>query len=240
MTSELAPPIISKIKMADKVQEWTEKWEKGTTSWHREKVDDRLKKHLNQLTNGRPNISILVTWCGKSLDLAWLCSEGHNVVGIELSEIAAKQFFSENSIPFSITKEREFIVYQATDRKLKFIVGDFYNVTPEVTETFEAIWDHNAFGAVYPTDRKQYISLLITLLKPGGRILLSNWEYGENKRDKAPFSLSAELIKSLFEESFTTELLDKSEEYSEYFIKKFNVDWGYELLHLLSHKSAQT
>ena len=66
------------------------------------------------------------------------------MVGIELSEIGVLEFFEENGIPYSVTKEGEFAVYEAKDRKLKLINGDFYKVTPEVAGTFEAVWDSSA------------------------------------------------------------------------------------------------
>ena len=62
-----------------------------------------IQKNLHLLTSGRTKISILVTLCGKSLDLLWLCEQGHDVVGVELSEIAVKQLFEENGIPHSIS-----------------------------------------------------------------------------------------------------------------------------------------
>ena len=63
-------------------------------------MDNNIQE-LEELTQGQPSASILVTWCGKSVDMPWLCSQGYNVVGIELSAIAVRQFFEENKIPYS-------------------------------------------------------------------------------------------------------------------------------------------
>ena len=71
-----------------------------------------LQNHLHLLTSGRAKISILVTLCGKSLDLPWLCEQGHDVVGVELSAVAAKQLFEENNIPYSVSGMC--LVYQST------------------------------------------------------------------------------------------------------------------------------
>ncbi len=221
--------------LSKKDMDWIAKWKDGLTGWHRDNIDINLQAYLKELTKGEVNCSVLVTWCGKSLDLIWLCSQGHTVVGTELSEVAAKQFYEENEIPYSVSQEGEFTIYQASDRKIKFIVGNSYNITPDIAGSFDAVWDHNAFGAALPTDRNRYKSILISLLKPGGRILISNWEYGEKKRDMAPFSVPSVEVKDTFKE-FDVELLTTSDHYSSYFTEKFNVEWAHELLHLATLK----
>ncbi len=66
------------------------------------------QNHVGLLTQDRPSISILVPLCGKSLDLHWLYQHGHSVVGVELSGLAAKQFFEENGIQY--TSEGDFLL----------------------------------------------------------------------------------------------------------------------------------
>lgn len=50
-------------------------------------------------------LSVLVTLCGKTLDLLWLCEQGHEVTGVELVEVAAKEFFEENNVAYSVSSE---------------------------------------------------------------------------------------------------------------------------------------
>lgn len=211
---------------------WEKRWEAGTTSWHRLKVDARLQKYLKELTKGEAGVSILVPWCGKSLDVPWLCQEGYNVVGVELSEIAGKQMFEENAIPYTVSKQGEFVVYQANDRKLKFFAGNFYKFTPNMAGTFEAIWDCNAFGAAEPEDREAYQRVIVSLLKPKGQVLLANWEYGDQKRNNAPYSLCQETLKELFQEKFEVRFLENPEEFVSQFMKKFDVDWAKHQIHM--------
>lgn len=45
--------------------------------------------------------SVFVPLCGKTLDLVWLCDQGMDVIGCDLSALAAQQFFNESNIPFS-------------------------------------------------------------------------------------------------------------------------------------------
>ena len=185
-------------------------------------------------------ISILtVTLCEKSLDLPWLADQGHSVVGCELAELAGKQLFEENNIPFSLTTIDDFKVFSATDnKKLKFYVGDFFKVSAALIGTFDIIWDHNAFGAINPSDRSRYVELLDSLLVPGGKILLSNLEfdYDQSKRNVAPgpYSLNSEQIKEYFGAQFEVELLERMDHNDSFFTKKFNLDWGYRPIHLLT------
>ena len=212
---------------------WLEKWKQGTTPWHKPEVDHNIQDHLKELTKGEANVSILVTWCGKSLDLLWLCQQSCDVVGVELSEIAVKQLFEENSVPYSTKKLGEFTLYQAEDRKLKIFLGDYYKLTPDLAGTFDTAWDNNAFGSSPPADRQKYVSVLSSLLKPKGRVLLANWEYGKLVRDIYPYSLTSSEVKEYFKEMFDVQFLGKCEVFTEYFIKKFNVDFAHRNIHLL-------
>ena len=60
---------------------------------------------MDLLDKGSSRLSVLVTMCGKSVDLLWLCNRGHSVTGVELSPIAMSQFFKENSIPHTVTSK---------------------------------------------------------------------------------------------------------------------------------------
>jgi len=216
---------------------WEEKWEQGMTGFHKSKVDARLKKYIEDLTGGKVDASILVTWCGKSLDVPWLCSEGYSTVGVELSEIGVKQLFEENKISYSTSSEgQDFVVYKATEENLKVFVGNFYKLTPEIAGTYDCVWDNNALGAAEPADREAYRKVLVSLLKPSGRVLLSNYEFDTRGRDCAPYSLSTEEIKDLFGSWFDVKFLEYPDELVEYFKTKFNVDWVRHNVHLLTLK----
>lgn len=219
-------------------EHWKARWEDtgGKVPWQKSEVDSFLIDHVQELTGGESDASILVTWCGKCLDIPWLSNEGYGAVGIELSEIGVSQMFEESDIPFSVTEKGEFSVYEATDRKMKVYLGDYYKLTPELAGTFAGVWDNNAFGAAAVADRQKYISVLLSLLAPNGHVLLGNWEYGEVVRDVAPFSLSSDLVKELFIENFDVQFLGKCEKFSEEFCKRFGVDWAYRNIHLLCRK----
>ena len=195
-----------------------------------------LQQYLKDLSKNEAGISILVTWCGKSVDLPWLCQEGYNVVGVELSEIAVKEMFKENGIPCTIAKKGEFFVYQASDRKLKILVGNFYKLTPEISGMFEAVWDNNAFGASERQDRNAYQEVLGLLLRPKGRVLLACFEFGDQNYEHVPYSISPAHLKDVFQDNFNIQFLENTEEYVPHFLDRFKVDWAKNPVHLLSLK----
>ena len=224
--------------MADPNEHWTEMWQEANIPWQRDAVDVFLKKYLQDLTNDKEHASILITLCGKSLDLPWLCTQGHTVVGVELSEVAATQLFEENSIPYSVSDQGKFKVFVAKERNLSFYAGDFFELSPTIVGTFDAIWDHHAFSAINPDSRTKYITLLFSLLKPRGRILLSNFEY-ETKHNGAPYSLPSSLVKQLFEDKFEVELKERigpDAPFHQRAMKQLKVEGLYRPIHLLSRK----
>lgn len=217
---------------------WKDKWEKGTTSWQRDSVDAYLQKYIKLLTGEKPNASILVTLCGKSLDLPWLCDQGYKVTGVEISELAVKQLFKENGIPYSIADKESFKVFSATDhRNLTVYVGDFYAISPDLAGVFDAIWDHNALGAINPEDRTNYTAKLRSLLKADGNILLSAFEYNQAERPTCPFSVPNSLVKKLFQDHFDIELLEKDDNTGKMLARQFNLSWATRPIHFLKRNN---
>lgn len=217
---------------------WKDKWEKGTTPWQRDSVDAYLQKYIKLLTGEKPNASILVTLCGKSLDLPWLCDQGYKVTGVDISELAVKQLFEENGIPYSIADKESFKVFSATDhRNLTVYVGDFYAISPDLAGVFDAIWDHNALGAINPEDRTNYTAKLRLLLKTDGNILLSAFEYNQAERPTCPFSVPNSLVKKLFQDHFDIELLEKDDNTGKMLAREFNLSWATRPIHFLKRKN---
>ena len=70
---------------------WQNVWQNSQTGFTQKKTNPMLIEHfkvLNVPKGGR----VFVPLCGKSLDILWFLSEGFDVVGVELSEIAATNF----------------------------------------------------------------------------------------------------------------------------------------------------
>ncbi len=74
---------------------WHERWKLGQIGFHQQRVHPGLQDHAEAFL-GSASQRVLVPLCGKSLDLDWLARQGHDVVGVELSEVAVQQFHEEH------------------------------------------------------------------------------------------------------------------------------------------------
>ncbi|XP_019849332.1 PREDICTED: thiopurine S-methyltransferase-like [Amphimedon queenslandica] len=155
--------------------------------------------------------------------MKWLAAQkGHNVVGIDIVDLSAQQFFAENNVPFNkYTIDDDFFVYESTENaiKIKFFVGDIFDVSAQSAGYFDAVWDCNALVAIKPPDRNKYICKIDSLLKPSGCILLSTYEYDPTLHNTDPYPMTPDDIKLLFS-SFYVQLVETMDA-SEYFNFKF-------------------
>ena len=181
---------------------------------HGTEVDKYLLKHLNRLTEGKDNLSIFVTLCGNSPDLAWLCEKGYKVVGCELSAKAVEQLFENRvlggKIDYDVKEEGAIKIFSATDgKKLEVYVGDFFGaLSPDITGTFDCIWDCHGIISVPANQHVQYAEKVTKFLKPGGRMLFSTLDCDDKTGlGPGPAPVSATRITELFP-SFSVELIE--------------------------------
>lgn len=198
-------------------EDWTEVWKQNNIGWHQDTVNKNLINNIEALTNGRPNLRLLVPFCGKTLDMIWLVKQGHTVIGVELIRKAIEDFFTENSVPYS----REAInmapngayVYTAFDGKLKIFECDYFSFPSSLAGgKVDGIWDCHALGAVSPDKRKDYIKTSLDLLQPSphGRILHEAFTYVSQEKFKGPpYSVSVDDLRAWYGDSFEVQLLSK-------------------------------
>ena len=212
---------------------WLSLWEQGRTPWQQVEPDKRLQKHIHLLTKGQSSISIFVPLCGKSLDLVWLATQGHSVVGVELSPIAARQLFEENSLPYSATEGEQFTVFKAEGIKLTIFVGSMFNLTPDLTGLCDAVWDCRSLVAVGVADRENYIRIIRSILKPDGVILMTRLEYNPTEHPGPPFILTTDIVESLFGDGYSIEQLECKDLEGTHVTVRFNLSWAKEYLSVI-------
>ena len=144
---------------------------------------------------------VLVPLCGKSLDLDWLAERGHEVVGVEFVQTAVDAYFAERGIEPVRSNVDGFPV--ASRGGVKLVVADFFRVHAGVTGTCDAVYDRGAWVAIAPEDRQRYVATLRSLLRPGARVLLVNFEHDVGSGP--PHSIAAEEIRSTWRD-FALEL----------------------------------
>ena len=174
---------------------WLERWSRGQTGFHQTSVDHNLERHWPRLECAEGS-RVFVPLCGKSLDLPWLRDRGHDVVGLELSELAIEAFCLENGIPARRRALPQYDRYESP--RLSLLRGDFYAASPALLGNVDAIYDRAALVAWPPDQRGRYVAHL-NAVSPGARaMLLIALEYPQAQMKGPPFSVGRGEIERLF------------------------------------------
>lgn len=168
---------------------WIERWEKNQIGWHEAEGNRHLKSHWT--LSGR---RVLVPLCGKSVDMLWLADRGNEVVGVELSPIAAEAFFVEQSIAYQKSDD-EGLNFMSADGRIRIVTGDFF----DFSETgFDAVYDRAALIALPPELRPRYAKHLAGRLVESAAHLLVSLEYDAPEAKGPPFSVMGREVSELF------------------------------------------
>jgi thiopurine S-methyltransferase len=187
---------------------WHDRWRAGQTGFHQSAVDRHLAQHwpnLGLAAGGR----VFVPLCGKSLDLLWLQTHGHVVVGVELSALALESFCVENGIPARRRNLGDFDVYEAAG--LELYRGDFFALTPALLGSVCAVYDRAALISWAPELRAAYVAHLSALSAPGTRTLLITMEYLQSQMSGPPFSVTADEVRGLFARTHAIQQLSRDD-----------------------------
>ena len=147
--------------------------------------------------------------CGKSRDMAWLMDQGYHVLGVELSEIAARSFLEESGLEARRDLDGPFVRYRT--QGLEFLCGDFFSLEPERLAGVDAVYDRASLIALPPDLRAQYAAHMKNLLRPGLQALLITLTYQDGQINPPPFRVFREEVEALYDPWCDVELLQESE-----------------------------
>jgi len=184
---------------------WIQRWQDGLIGFHQDSINDYLTRHFGR-TNAPPGGTVLVTLCGKSLDMVWLHEQGFRVVGVELSPLAVEAFFSENNLQPTITSSGKFQRYQADG--ITLLCGDFFDLTAEDIGGIAAVYDRASLIALPTEMRPSYADHLTRLLPRGTKVLLVTMEYPQEQMQGPPFAVRESEVLDLYENNFEVECLE--------------------------------
>lgn len=170
---------------------WLERWQEGRIGFHRADVNPRLVEQERALSDC---VRVLVPLCGKSADLEWLAVHGFEVVGVELSELAAQAFFEERGLTPERREQASFVVYQ--HGAVQIWVGDFFASSEETLGSFDAAYDRAAMIALPPELRARYVAHLPRLLAPKAKLLLVTLHF--DAEGGPPFSVTKAEVESAY------------------------------------------
>lgn len=191
---------------------WLDRWRSGRIAFHRSGINATLRERWADL--GIPaQARVFVPLCGKSRDMAWLRSQGHEVLGVELSPIAARDFFAENGLTPERSAHGPFERWHAGG--ITILTGDFFELSPADLEGVAGVYDRASLIALPPDLRERYASRMRESLPPGARMLLLTLSYPEDEMTGPPYSVTSAEVRRLYARGFDVTLLAQKDALAE-------------------------
>lgn len=184
-------------------QFWHQKWEKNEIGFHEPAPNPLLLSHFDSLSL-KAGSRVFLPLCGKTLDIGWLLSQGYQVVGSELSELAIQQLFEELGVVPTMTQLGTLKQYHADN--IDIFVGDIFELTEILLGKVDAIYDRAALVALPYTTRKHYTEHLIHITHRAPQLLIC-FEYDQSLMAGPPFSVSDDEVKSHYENHYEVSLI---------------------------------
>lgn len=188
--------------------DWLSAWENDQAVWHREEFNPMLEKHLEKITDNKPNAKLFFPLCGKAVDILYLVKMGNQVIGVEYSELAVQQFFKESGLTFTTKPvvEMDGVLYENEENQIKIYCGDFFKFTPSLERDFDGIWDRGALEAIEPDLREKYVPIIKAICKTNAGYLLETADRPPGVGP--PFHVATEDIVKLYGLSNKAEQVD--------------------------------
>ena len=187
---------------------WLARWRDGQIGFHQPDFDptlERLWPRMGVPAGGQ----VFVPLCGKSLDMRFLESQGHPVLGVELSPVAVEAYFAEAGEEPVVEKVGQGRLYRGPRTSIH--CADVLSLRPSDLAEVRGVYDRAALIALPPPIRARYVAHLREVL-PARRValLLLTIEYDQAAVDGPPFSVGTDEIATLYEGA-GIELLDERE-----------------------------
>lgn len=193
---------------------WLERWQKGEVGFHQEKLNPYLGYFYGEKgvpIENRQSLKVFVPLCGKSVDMFWLAKNGYEVLGVECSEIAVKDFFENQSLDYKVIKDEPFTRYVSEaiegQSRIEILHGDFFDLEKDDLENITDIFDRASMIALPESMRLDYFKKMTELQVEGMRSLLITLTYPQTEMDGPPFSVTENEIDSLYSDQFKIDKL---------------------------------
>lgn len=185
---------------------WHQRWQENRIGFHQDKPTPLLLKHWPSLDIA-PDSRVFVPLAGKSVDMAWLASQGLHVLGVELSQLAVEAFFAEHGLIPEIVESQYGRHFHAD--AIELIHGDAFALDESALSDCGAVFDRAALIALPPELRRRYVGELYNRLPAGCRGLLVTLEYPQHEKNGPPFSVTEDEVHALYDHDWTVERLER-------------------------------
>lgn len=184
---------------------WHDKWRSNDLGFHEVAGNQLLPRQLAAL-DLPVGARVLVPLCGKAEDMTWLAGRGFTVIGVELSDIAARDYFSERGVQPRITNEGTFTRYANGD--VEILVGDFFEARRRNISVIDGIYDRAALVALPSQMRTRYAQHLADITNCAPQLLIT-FEYQQDQLVGPPFSISEGEVDRLYGHKYGVHKLEE-------------------------------
>ncbi|MCL5028701.1 MAG: TPMT family class I SAM-dependent methyltransferase [Bacteroidetes bacterium] len=157
----------------DKPFFWDEKYINDEANWDL-KSPTPVWKELIVLGKLIHPCKLLVVGSGKGYDAIFAAKSGYEVTALD---------FSPNAI--SISKDLE----KQEEVEMSFLQSDIFELDENYQESFDTVFDYVTFCAINIERRKEYLEIISSLIKPGGKFIILLFPTDERKGGP-PFSVN--------------------------------------------------
>jgi len=192
---------------------WLERWREEQIGFHQNDINRHLTKYWHIVKHAFPDSKVFVPLCGKSKDMLWLRDQGHEVLGIEFSEMAVNDFFIENKLPLTEAADERF--NRKTTSDINLYCGDFFQLTDKELTQCHLVYDRASLVALPKNMRLEYAKHMANILPDAVRLLLVTMQYPQDEMDGPPFSVPEEEVFALYSKEFQVEKLETFDIYQE-------------------------
>ena len=182
---------------------WLQCWLDQRTDFHQTEVNPFLSKFWPALELEK-NSRVFVPLCGKSLDMIWLAAQGHEVIGVELSPIAVKDFFCENDLLATTREIGPFTLW--SHGRLHILCGDYFALTQADLGLFNTVYDRAALTALPESIRALYVTHLKKLVPDSAKVFLLTIEDAAENSTMCQANGVDEEINKLYASGFDIDL----------------------------------
>jgi thiopurine S-methyltransferase len=182
---------------------WQQCWRDQQTDFHQKEVNRLLTRFWQGLELARGS-RVFVPLCGKSLDMIWLAQQGHEVIGLELSPVAVRAFFSENHLQASQRKVGQFTLWQSG--KISILCGDYFSASRADLGNIDVVYDRAALTALPVDIRRLYVAHLKEIIPAACKVFLLTVEDADEGETQEVTQGASTEITALYSEAFEIEL----------------------------------
>jgi thiopurine S-methyltransferase len=184
-------------------QLWLQSWRDNHIDFHQITVNQLLTKFWPKL-DITPSSKVFVPLCGKSLDMIWLSEQGHQVIGVELSPIAIRDFFKENGFKPVKKSWGHFTLWQY--KQISILCGDYFSLSKDDLGEIDIVYDRASLTALPEDIRKRYVEHLKIIVQDTTKVfILTTEDAEENETLKHALGIDEE-ISDLYSKDFEINL----------------------------------